>query len=417
MIWKNISLKTNIFGPLIVFSLIMFFVSLGDGIMSYVTPIFIEEHLKDPFLVGLVLSVSSFFGIFFDIWVGEKLSLKPYKFFIIGTILIAFLFPLNLLILPKSIASFVLAMFIWSAYYELRNYSKYNFIHKFSSPEHHTLAFSTTSTFQSLAYMAGPAAAVYLIGKTFNFSFYATILAIAIAGIIYLFFLQTFKSSKEKDSTNAKKKSLVKELKVLKVLLHRLWPILLFSFAITILDVSFWTTGILYAEELREASALGGLFMVIYGLPAVFVGVITPMIQKKYENLGKKRISFIGGILCGVSLALIGTTSNVPLILTAVFIASTFYGIISILVEAVFEDYVARLREEGNDLVSANQISINLAYAVGPIILGFISKYFDFGATFIMTGFTIVLSAIIALIVVPRKIKMPQKELAEVVEG
>src|SRR4030042_6772064 len=96
-VFKNLTIKTAAYTPLIIFSIIIFFISLGDGIMSYVTPIFIGNHVENPLWVGIVLSMSSFFGMFFDIFIGEKLSFKPFRFFLFGAIWGAVLFPLNLL--------------------------------------------------------------------------------------------------------------------------------------------------------------------------------------------------------------------------------------------------------------------------------------------------------------------------------
>ena len=400
--------------PIGVFSILMFLVSFGDAIMSYVTPVHIEESLKDPFLVGIILSISSFFGIFFDVFVGEKLGSKTYRFFLVTTLFFAALFPLSFLLLPKISISFIFAMVIWSVYYELRNYSKYNFIHNFVEVKSHTKAFSIINTFQWSAYMAGPLVAVYLLDRHVNSPFITVIGIVIAASVFYLLLNKKLTTKTHKESISLSKKSLVKELKILSLLTKRIWPLLLFNFAVILLDVSFWTTGILYAEKLREESYLGSFFMTVFGIPALFVGLLAPFALR---SLGKKRAAFVFGILAGITLFFVGISSNISLILLMVLLCSTFSGISIILIDAILEDFVSRLKAEGNDLVSANEISINLAYAIGPVVLGFISKYFNYEATFIFVGSFLVVVAVTALVITPRKIKMPQKELSTIMDS
>ncbi len=392
----------------------MFFVSLSDGIMSYVTPVILEESLSDPLLVGIVLSISSFFGIFFDFFVAERFRIKPYKFFIFWTIAVATLFPLSFLVLPKITISFIISMIIWSTYYELRGFSKYNFVHHFAEVKHHPKAFSITNTAQWLAYMIGPLIAVYLLNKSYDMPMFVCLGLIAVAGWFYLLFSKVVKKSRSGPLTVERSKSLKKEYKIFRLLFKTTAPLLAFNVVLVLLDVTFWSTGILYAEELRQQNQLGGLFMTIYGIPALFVGIIAPKIFGKY---GKKRTSFALGILAGLSLTLVGVFGNIFLILGATLLAATFSGIIFILMDSVFEDYVVRLKSEGNDIVSINQITTNLAYAVGPIVLGFISKEAGYSATFVFSGILFMLVSVVVIAITPRKIKMPQKNITSILEA
>jgi len=304
-------------------------------------------------------------------------------------------------------------MVVWSAYYEMRGYSKYNFVHNFAETKNHIKAFSITNTAQWLAYMLGPLLAVYLIGKSDNIALQACLIIIAIAVWIYFVFSRVASKPGRKLQNEYKNKSAKAELKIFSLLFKTTAPLVAFNIVLVLLDVTFWSTGILFAEELRKGSQAGGFFMTIYGLPALFVGLIAPKLPKRF---GKKRISYALGILAGISLTLIGTFSNVLVILTATFIAAVFSSIVFILMDSVFEDYVARLKTEGNDIVSVNQIATNFAYAVGPIMLGYISKEFNYGATFIFSGVLLVVISIIAFVFTPRKIKMPHRIINSILD-
>ncbi|MBU1133027.1 MFS transporter [Patescibacteria group bacterium] len=399
--------------PLIVFSTIIFLISLHDGIMSYVSPVILNSKLQDPFLVGLILSSSSLFGMFFNFIIATFYDHKDYRFFIPRMLFFALLFPTIYLILPRDYIPFVLAMIVWSVYYEFRNYSKYNFVHEFLPPQENTEAWSVMTMFQSASYMIGPAIAVFLTTKNLDAPLYASITIVSTAIFLYIIFLKFYAKDKLKTKKVAKGSfsDVINQLKTFKILFKKLWALITFNFTLALLDVSFWTVGVLYSEKLRQTHDFGALFIIVYGFPAIFVGLVTPHI---YQKLGKKRTAFISGILAGLSLVAVGFAQNIFLILGSVFLASAFSGITFILICATFEDYVTRLDGEENDIVSMSQFSINLAYAAGPVILGLIARTYSFGASFITTGVILVLSAILSMLVVPRKIRMPRKELAEV---
>jgi len=401
--------KQGFSNPLIFFSFVIFLVSTHDGIISYIAPVLINNKLNDTFLVGLILSISSIFGVLFDLLVSKFFPKKSYIFFVSWMLIFALLVPLCLLILPNTIATFVLAMIAWSVYYEFRNYSKYDFINRSLPPHKNIEAWSTITSFQSTAYIIGPIITTYFLSSGAKIPLYASISIVLIAILVFTLFAKNFGKKHKIHNEHSEPRGFLKGLKVLHILTKRVWPLVIFSFALTLLDVSFWTTGVLYSEKLKLSSGLlGGLFLTAYCLPAMFVGLITTHIS---ESLGKKKTAFISGIIAGVCLIIVGLSNNIYLTLGMVFITATFADISFILIFATFQDYVTRLDGGGTDLVGINQMTQNLAYASGPIILGLISRNGRLGNSFLLTGVILIMSSIIALSVVPRKIKMPHKIL------
>ena len=406
--------KARLYIPLVVFSFIIFLVSLHDGIMSYMAPVIVSDRLHDPFLVGLILATSSLFGMFFDFIIAQFFALKNYIFFMMWTLIFAISFPLIFLFLPRNLVPFVFAMVVWSVYYELRSYSKFDFVHKFLPVQKNTEAWAVLTIFQSVSYMLGPAVTVFLLSKNTNLPLYASLMITTVSIFCFFIFISAFgKHHIKTEATGEKPRSFWKELSIFKILTKRIWVLVIFNFTTTLLDVAFWTTGVLYAEQLRHTSSMGGLFLVLYCFPTMFIGWIVPYI---YKPLGKKKTSLIAGIFAGLFLALIGITKSIPVILGLVLLVSIAVDIANILLFAVFEDYVTRLDETGKDLVSIGQFSSNLAYTVGPIILGLIVKLFGFGMSFVFTGVIVLASAVYGLLVVPRKIRMPHVELGRVLK-
>lgn len=405
--------KFRLFSPLIFFSVIIFLISLHDGIVSYVTPVILNNRYSNTLLVGSILSISSFFGIFFNIFITKFFPHKGYKFFTFWMLVFALITALILIFIPKYLFPLVVAMITWSVYYEFRNYSKYNFVEKYLPPNKNAQAWSTMSIFQSLAYMIGPAIAVYLFAERISSSLLFALLATSLASVLFLIFEIKFGKNKEDGHSDREIRSLFDEVKITHILTRKIWPLVTFSFALTLLDASFWTIGVLFSESLRLQHPAGGLLLTMYELPVILTGITAPRI---YSYLGKKRTAFIAGIFAGISLICIPLLQNVYLILGMVFVTAFMSGIAFILIYATFEDYVTRLDDDGNNMVSIGQISQNVAYVLGPIFFGMISKDGNYGHSFIAAGEILVFFSVLALITVPRKIKMPHKEIKEIVE-
>ena len=401
--------KQRLFSPLILFSLVVFLVSLHDGIISYISPVLVNNKFHDTFLVGLILSISPVFGVLFDFAVSKFFPKKSYKFFLFWMLIFAFIVSLLLISLKNTLATFIVVMITWSVYYQFRNYSKYDFVNRFVHIRDNTEAWSTLTTFQSTAYLIGPILTIYLLNSGKNVPLYASLFVLSTALLIYFSSVQNLGKRHKQHNDNPDAREFLKGLKVIHILAKRIWPLVLFSFALTLLDVSFWTTGVLYSERLKVTSGvIGGLIITIYCLPSLFTGLIT---TKIFDRLGKKKTSFVSGILAGLGLVVIGFSKNIFLTLGAVLFTATCADISFVLIFATFQDYVTRLDEGGTDLVGINQINQNLAYFLGPIILGLVSRNGHLQNSFLLTGGILILSSIAAFMVVPRKIKMPQKIL------
>ncbi|MCB0387169.1 MAG: hypothetical protein KDD43_17410, partial [Bdellovibrionales bacterium] len=69
---------TNKSTLLMVFSLIVFFISFADAIMAYVSPIFMEEQLGSTFMMGIIFSFSSVVGLVCDFLFPQWFKEKPH---------------------------------------------------------------------------------------------------------------------------------------------------------------------------------------------------------------------------------------------------------------------------------------------------------------------------------------------------
>jgi MFS family permease len=194
-------------------------------------------------------------------------------------------------------------------------------------------------------------------------------------------------------------------------MIHRIWHLLFFVFTLGVIDATFWTVGTLLSEEVGNGGD-HGLLLVMYGLPVLFIGIFAGWASRPF---GKKRAAFLCGIGSGTMLTLAGLTRDHNLLLVFVFLSSMFLAISWPEIYAVFEDYVCRLGKTSNDMIGLQSSTMAMAYLIGPILAGGIASVVGRQQTFTVVGILLVIISVLALIIVPRKIRLPQAELTKLI--
>ncbi|WKZ30249.1 MAG: MFS transporter [Candidatus Dojkabacteria bacterium] len=403
--------------PLVAFALIFFLISLGDAIMSYSSPIFLEKALGSATLMGLVLGASSIVGFFADLFMSEWFRGKSYKFFLFWTLVFAFSFPVIFLFLPPIIIFFLLAMAVWGIYYEMMQFSNYHFINRQIKRQNRTFAWSLFMAFKSLGYTLGPIIAGLLIDRHMSQAFIAAFGFFAIAAFGALLFMKVQKMKRHENHAQAEepyeeKKSVWHVIKVWVVLGKKIWPLFIFTFMLFLVDSTFWSIGTVLAEKLHvEHGVQGELLLTVYTIPSLFVGLLASIAAAPF---GKKRGAYIAGLTSGLVLALLGFVENPYVIFGVAFVSAIFSSLAFPLISSTYADYVDRLDNLGNDLIGLQGAAHSMSYVVGPIIAGFLADRVGDQLTFTMMGIALAITAILMILLTPRKIRMPLKALHSV---
>ncbi len=106
---------------LYLFSMMMLFWALFDGLVSYVTPIIITEGGLSKTMMGIIIGSSSVAGAVFDFVMCKIFKNTFYRRVFFVMFAICFLHPL-LLMQAKTFAIYLVAMALWGVYYDLRNF-------------------------------------------------------------------------------------------------------------------------------------------------------------------------------------------------------------------------------------------------------------------------------------------------------
>lgn len=391
------------------FAITIMLITLGDALIAYTAPIYLENKFHNTFIMGLIMATSSTVGLIFDFIASKKLRRKNYKYFMHLTFIFAILFPLTILFLPARFVFITMAMSFWGIYYETKIFAEFHYIDKHVPKNEYAKSWGLLSVLNAAAYFLGPLIATLIISGVVELSFSASLIIFVLN---YLAFsLLNPKSRRQKvveDSRGESKPTLKQTIKIWETLMGKIWPLWFFTFVVTLVDAAFWSVGIIFAESMREVHRAGGLILTAYMFPPIFMGLILPKITAR---LGKKRTAFTSALVAALFLILFGLSSDVYLLILLVLISSVFLSISTPALYAAYEDYVSRLGKFNNDMVALGQSAGSIGYIIGPPLAGGIAAAWGNHNTFIFSGILLLSTSIMCLLVVPRKIKMPQKEL------
>lgn len=398
--------------PFLLYAVMIMFVMVADSTMSYAAPIVMDRFVGNTSTMGVILALSSVVGTAVDFFFAKAFGNKKAVFFDKLFLSLVVLFPLSFLVW-KTVPSFIFGMIVWGVYYEGVVFSNFHIIHEYVSAKNHGWAWGILALLKNIGLVIGPLAAAALIDMNTQYPFIFALGAYMIAS--FLFFVGFVLHKRQHHvSAYAQVKPAHKfkeELLIWKKYIHVLWPLLSIMFTYFLIDSTFFSIGTVFGEALHDRHALGWLFITAYTIPGLIFGVLVGIVAKPF---GKKRAAFLAGVLAGVGLITMSQLQTVPGILFATFVGSIGLALSFPLLCAVFEDYVARAGKFGNDMIGLTAIMGSIGYVVGPIVNGFLADHIGTQAVFGMWGGIMLFLSFLALAVVKRKVKVPHREIEEI---
>jgi hypothetical protein len=333
---------------------------------------------------------------------------RGYRFFLKWTLIIALSFPLSLLLLPRHFVFFVMAMLLWGVYYEFNAFSKFSFISKKVHKQEFSKIWGKLTSLSSLSYVIGPIIAINLLHKGHTVPMWVAASLTTSAILLFAVFAKKDRVLVKGNAQDYEHPNFVREVKVWGTLLKKVWPLVIFSISLQLVEAFFWSIGIIYADKLGHINPVGGYFVVAYIAPGILFSYLA---GKLNTPVGKKRTSLILGFLAGAFLSTLFLIENIYLTLIVVIIAAVFNSLAYPFLYAVFEDYISRLGNFANDYMGIEQAATSVSYIIGPILGGFLATILGEPTAFSLAGAGLAIISVAVYVIIPRKIKMPQKEL------
>lgn len=389
--------------PLFLVSLMLFTWTLFDGTVSYISPLAITKAGFSETSLGLIIGSSSVAGAVFDFLLSKFMRNTHYRRVYLLMFVLSFLFPF-LLWKASTIWMFFAAMAVWGFYYDLENFGNFDYVGRKLSQEEHARGFGIMSIFKNLGYMLAPLITGFIIGTYLDWKPYILMLIFLFLSLIFYIALfvvarknkQEFIADKE-----IKRKSFPKEISVWQHIIKLLFPVLILTMFLNILDAFFWTIGPIIAENFSSIHPFNGLFMTAYSFPTLLAGWVVGNFAKKF---GKKKTAFLSFSFGCLILSYFALAHNPLIFLLIVFLSSCFTAIAWPAINGAYADYIAESPSYEKEIESIEDFFTNIGYVVGPILAGFLADKFGNITTFSLLGSTGAVIGILLIWITPRKI-------------
>jgi len=391
----------------------LFFWTLFDGTVSYITPLKISQAGFSDTLLGLIIGFSSIAGGTFDFLLSKFLTNTHFRRVYLLMFAVCFIYPL-ILWQAKEVWLFLIAMALWGLYYDLDNFASYDFVGRKFSEEEHSSSFGLMSIFKELGYTISPLIAGFALGAAAIVDWKPILLMFVFLTISFSFYVLlkniTAKATHDyMEKVTYKPLNFLREISVWKKVGSILLPPLVIIMFYNVFDSFFWTLGPLLAESFKQLHPFNGLFLTAYTLPFLITGFLVGMVTKK---LGKKRTAFLGFLVGSLTLSLFYFLHSPLFILGDILVASFFVGFTIPAINGAFADYISESSAVEREIEALSDFFTNAGYVVGPILAGFLADRVGGAVTFSILGIIGAVVAVILLIVTPRiinvKVNLPR---------
>lgn len=357
--------------------------------------------------MGLIISFQSVVGLMADIVFPKLLrGVRARGLVFWGIMMSGFtsFFLVNTIFWP-FVSIFLVTMALWGIYYELISFASYQFMEGSVPPHMRSSAWGVAGIFLNLAYFLGPLIASYLLYRGYVIT-EASIILFLVAALILLLITEKVHDIPVKVDLTEVNPGL--EIRHWLTLGKVVWPAIVISLLLGLIDSTFWTTGAVYTEKLSGENFWGGLFLPIYQFPGIVTGLI---IARWGIYKGKKILSEKMLILAGLFLIALTLSGTVFWQLSMVLLSSIAVSISYPLIEGVYSDVVARMGREKKEMIGLTNSMVNISYIFAPPFTGLISSKVGEQMTFGIVGVIVVVVSVLLLFVTPKKFRLPQGEI------
>lgn len=396
-IWSNGS-KNNL---IYIFSIIILFFMLFDGIISYLIPLVILEQGFSKTTAGIIFSTAAISGALFDFAIYKIFKESIYRRLFIIMFAVSFLYIFTIWI-ANTFLLFVAAMAMWGFYYDLKNFGSIDFVSRYSSKQKLSNNFGIVQVFQSIGYLIAPLLAGFVIvGTVGGEPFILALIFLSLS--VFFFAVLLIKAKNKKQFIPAQEKNLpvnfFRELSRWKKIGRIILPLLLLVSYGAVYDSFFMLLGPILAERL-PLEPFDGIFLFAYYLPALLMGGLVGKISKKF---GKKNTAVFGLLIGSLIISTMFLFENPLILIIIVFLSSCFISLLIPVVQSIFANYIHDVPQAKKEVQELGDFFSNFGYILGPLFAGVIAENFGSIATFSFLGGMGILFSIALLIFLRKK--------------
>jgi len=392
----------NYRGPVFVMAFMVFFWTVFDSTMSYLTPLLITERGFSNTAMGLIYGTSSVAGALFDLLVCRIFKQIFYRRIFLAMLLICSVYPL-ILWQAKTVPMFVFAMVVWGVYFDLYGFGIFDFIGRCTPKPVHSSSFGIIQVFRNLGGVVAPLlVGLVVVGtvdwKAFGLGWVALLMSAVMFGVLVL--IMSSRTCGVESYCSPGLRSFWTELHLWRKIGKTILPSLILTFFLFFIEAFFWTLAPLYAGS-ADLGRYGGLFLTAFTFPALIMGWQVGRLNRRF---GKKNTAFFGLLVGSLVLSTFSFWHHPLAILAVTFVSSCFVGVALPSINAAYADYISEAADVEGEIETLEDVSFNIGYVLGPVTAGFLADMIGIPHSFVFLGAAGAVIATGLLVFTPKKI-------------
>lgn len=386
--------------------LMIFFFCLFDGILSNMVPLIMTERGLPESLMGLVIGLSSLFGLLFDFVLCRWLRGVHYRW-VYWMMLVAAAAFAWLVWKSETVFWFVVAMALWGLYYNFLNISNIDLVADTHLKDKYSSGFGLMRVFVGLGYMLATVVAGFFIGETIDKGYIDWVWFFLLVSLVMFLMLVGEKSDhhQEVNLVELEKLSFRKELQLWWMIGRKIYPVLIVTFLINIVDAFFWVIGPLLVRDLSDKGGWGYLFITVYSIPLLITGWFVGKLTRAW---GKKRTSMLALLAGFVGMSLFYFLSDSLWLVIGSFVVSFVMSFAWPAITGALGDYVEENPFLSREIEAMQDSFTNLGFFVGPVVAGLAAEYFGHLGAFSILGVIGLIFVVILIVITPKSIVLPK---------
>ena len=382
--------------------MMLFFFCVFDGLLTNVMPVLMVQRGISEELMGFIIGLSAVFGFLFDFWLCRILFGVHYKRIYLFILLLAGLFSL-LLFNAGSVGIFIVGMAIWGLYYDLLGMANIDLVADTNSKSDYSKSFGILRIFVALGYLVATIITGFFLTKYIDTSFFMVGWLVWFFSAFIFLFLIFGKDDNVSVAKQTQRASLRREIFLWRSIGWKIFPVLIVTFMINLVDSFFWVIGPLLAINLARVNDLGVWFITFYLFPLLITGWLVGGVSRK---LGKKKTAILALFFGFLVLSWFHFFENSVWLLVLGFVSSFFISFAWPAISGAYADYVSEKPDYAKEVEALQDSFTNLGYMLGPTIAGLLAYNYGYESSFSILGVAGVIISIILLILTPKKISI-----------
>ncbi|MFA4930273.1 MAG: MFS transporter [Patescibacteria group bacterium] len=382
--------------------LMLFFFCLFDGLLTNLMPLLMTQNGISETLMGTIIGFSAMFGLFFDFWLCRLLKNVHYRRIYLLMFLIAAVF-LLLLWQAETVTVFLLGMALWGLYYDLFSIANIDLVTDTTTKSDYSSGFGWLRVFVGLGYLVATVVAGFFMSQRVGASFFVTTGMVWILAMIVWVVLNLAGNEHKPISMVEKKIGLGRELGLWSRIGRRIFPVLLITFLINVIDAFFWVVGPLLVHDLLREHSWGAWFITLYLLPLLITGWLVGRVSAR---LGKKKTALVALGLGFVVLGLFVYFDQSGWLLVLSFLSSFFISFAWPAVTGAYADYVQENPALAREIETLQDSFTNLGFVVGPVLAGWLAESYGHVWSFSVLGWMGLVMVTVLWLAMPRRISL-----------